>query len=96
MQVGNMEEARQQVAEAIRALGWARAEAAVMQVAQEMLQDVEQTIMVAGRIPTTTTLSEQNYTLSRTTLPGGELHFEQNYTQNSIFKNSRVLTYHNK
>ena len=32
------------------------------------------------RIFTTTTLSEQNYTLSRTTLSGAELHFEQNYT----------------
>ena len=29
---------------------------------------------------TTTTLSEQNYTLSRTTLSGAELHIEQNYT----------------
>jgi len=37
-------------------------------------------------ILTTTTLSEQNYTLSRTTLSGAELHFEQNYTQNSNFK----------
>jgi hypothetical protein len=35
---------------------------------------------VARRILTTTTLSEQNYTLSRTTLSGAELHFEQNYT----------------
>ena len=43
----------------------------------------------------TTTLSEQNYTLSRTTLSGAELHFEQNYTQNSN-SNSRVQTYHNK
>ena len=33
-----------------------------------------------NRIFTTTTLSEQNYTLSRTTLSGAELHFEQNYT----------------
>ena len=29
---------------------------------------------------TTTTPSEQNYTLSRTILSGAELHFEQNYT----------------
>ena len=34
-----------------------------------------------GYLPcTTTTLSEQNYTLNRTTLSGAELHFEQNYT----------------
>ena len=39
--------AKQQVAEAISALGWARAGAAAMQVAQEMLQDVEETMVGA-------------------------------------------------
>ena len=37
MQVGIMEEARQHVAEAASVLGWDRAEAAIMGVAQEVL-----------------------------------------------------------
>ena len=37
MQAGSMEEARQHVAEAASALGWDEAEAAIMDVAQEVL-----------------------------------------------------------
>ena len=42
MQVGSMEEARQQVAEAAVVLGWTRLEAAIMEVAQQVLQDAEE------------------------------------------------------
>ena len=40
-----MEWARQQVAEAVSALGWDRREAAIMDAAQELLQRVEESML---------------------------------------------------
>ena len=45
MHVGSIEEARQQVTETIGAMGRATAEAAVMQVTQETLQEVDEETM---------------------------------------------------